>query len=371
MRRALFCTVVVSLLPALVAAAPPKPNHAREIWQRQVEERGFDPEELVHPLTATPEMEAVARDVAGRREPRDQLRHLQQYLFDTERFPFDYDARGTYTAQEAFRRREGNCVSFTNLFIALGRSLGIPLQAALIRRGDSELDGNLVVVNNHMVAVYQHSDGVTVYDFSQSRGDRIAGLFIMDDVWVTSIYLNNKGVEAIRAEDPERAITLLTRARRLTPEFTAVHGNLGVAYRMAGETDKALAVYRDALEFEARDPSVLNNLARLLSSLGREEEAHAALQAASLRDATPYVLITRGDLEMQAGNARKALKLYKKARRADPDLADPWMAMARAHLALDHTKAAHRSVRRALKVDPTHAEARKLADRLGLEAPDD
>lgn len=369
MRKLVFSFVAAALVcgyePAL--AAPPSPDRAMELWHRQVTARGLDPSQVVHPLETTPEMETLARSVAGQREPRDQLRHLQQYLFDTDAFPFDYDAQGTYTAEEAFRRREGNCVSFTNLFIALGRSLGIPLRAALIRRGDSELDGNLVVVNNHMVAVYQHSDGVTAYDFSQSRGDRIAGLFVMDDIWVSSIYLNNKGVEAIRNGDYDTAIELLTRARHLTPEFTAVHGNLGVAYRMSGDVDQALNVYRQALEYEARDPSVLNNLARLLSSLGREDEAHAALQAANLRDATPFLLITRGDLEAQAGNPREALKLYKKARRADPDLADPWVAMARVQLSLGETRAAQRSVRRAVKVDPAHAEARELAERLGIE----
>lgn len=371
MRALLICLLWMVLLPLAVSAAPPVPNHAKDIWRRQVEDRGLDPEEVVHPLTATAEMHELASRVAGQREPREQLRHLQQYLFDTDQFPFNYDARGTYTAREAFQLREGNCVSFTNLFIALGRSLGIPLQAALIRRGDSELDGNLVVVNNHMVAIYQHSDGVTIYDFSQSRGDRIAGLFIMDDVWVSSIYLNNKGVEAIRAESYDRAIGLLTRALRLTPEFTAIHGNLGVAYRLAGDLDRAFDVYQQALELEARDPSVLNNLARLLSSMGREEEAQAALKAASLREATPYLLITRGDLEAREGDHRRALKMYKKAKRADPDLADPWVAMAQAQLALGKERAAHRSLRKALKLEPAHAEARKLAERLGVESATD
>lgn len=371
MHAALLGLLLALLASTATAASPPVPSSSEETWRRQVLEKGLDPDGVVHPLSVTQEMHEVAGRVAGQREPREQLRHLQQYLFDTDQFPFDYDARGTYTAQEAFQRREGNCVSFTNLFIALGRSLGIPLQAALIRRGDSELDGDLVVVNNHMVAVYQHSNGVTVYDFSQSRGDRIAGLFILDDVWVSSIYLNNKGVEAIRAEEYERAIDLLTRARRLTPEFTAIHGNLGVAYRLAGELDRALDVYREALELEARDPSVLSNLARLYSAMGKEDEARAALEAARLRGASPYLLITRGDLEARQGDHRRALKLYRKARRSDPDLAEPWVSMAEAQLALGRHRAARRSVWEALRREPDHDEAQELAERLGVGLSED
>lgn len=68
-----------------------------------------------------------ARAAAGEGTDRERLKSLQQFLFDEERFPFEYETRGTYGAQEAFRLRRGNCVSFTSLFIALGRSLGIPL----------------------------------------------------------------------------------------------------------------------------------------------------------------------------------------------------------------------------------------------------
>lgn len=351
------------------ASREEKPVPTTEEWQRSIRDRGLDPHQVVNPLGISEEMRRLAQQAVGQRSPREQLAHLQRFLFDPDRFTFDYEARGTYTAEEAFARRQGNCVSFTNMFIALGRSLGVPLEAALIRRGDSELDGDLVVVNTHMVAVHQHSDGATIYDFSRSENKQLTGMWVMDDLWVTAVFLNNKGVEALRQGDHEAAIGQLRQAIRLTPDFTAAYANLGVAYRKARQPDQALEVYQQALAGEARDPTVLNNLASLLESLGRTEEAEAALRAASLRNATPFLLITRGDLEVSAGDPRQAEKLYHRARRTDPDLPDPHVALARLKLSQGQDNAARKLVRRALKLDPEHHGARRLAEKLGIEGP--
>ena len=357
--------LLASALP--VAAQPQVVDRYRQQWEQAVARQGLDPAMVVHPLAASEEMYQAALQAAGLREPREQLRQLQAWLFDPQQFPFDYEARETLTAREAFAARRGNCVSFTNLFIALGRSLGVPLQAALIQRGDSELEGDLVVINTHMVAVYQHSDGAVIYDFSRASNRTLTGMWVMDDVWVSAVYMNNKAVEAIRGERYDEAVEILDRVLRLTPDFTAAYGNLGVAHRLAGQPDLAFDVYHRALELEARDPTVLNNLASLLRSLGRTAEAQAALKAASLRGATPYLLVTRGDLEAREGNVREAKKLYRRAHKEDQTLPEPLLALARLYREQNQPDAARRYVRRALRLDPEHPEAVRLAERLGLD----
>lgn len=361
---ALVGLLVAASLWSACAPGLPDPRHAEKVWAEQVRERGLDPSRVVNPVAVTEEMRQTAREVAGRQDPREQLRALQRYLFDPEQFPFDYETRGTYTAAEAFEHRRGNCVSFTNLFIALGRSVGVPLQAALIRRGNAEVEGNLVVVNTHMVAVYSDNDGSTLYDFARSRRDEILGLFLMDDLWISAIYHNNRGVEALRKERYEVASDHLTLSIRLAPEFTAAYGNLGVARRKQGRVEEALEIYNQALAVYDRDPTILNNLASLYQALGREQEARAALEAAKLKDATPFVLITRGNLELAQGNVRKALKLYRRARRSGPDLAEPHLAIARLELQQGREKAARRALENALEIEPDNEQARELEARL-------
>lgn len=354
-------------LPALLAILVPLTGCAtggsssyQTAWLHNVRAAGLDPQEIPNPLQTTEEMETILQENVQAGDPRDQLADIQRYLFDNKKFPFTYDARGTYTAEETFRRREGNCVSFTNLFIALGRSLGIPLQPALILRGEVEKEGDLVVINTHLIALHAHGDGITLYDFAQRREDEIKGLTLLDDLWLTAIFLNNRGVDALREERYEQAIRQLRQATILAPEFTAAYGNLGVAHRKAGNPEDALAVYERALEIEARSPTILNNLASLYRSIGREAEARAALEAADLSTASPYLLITRGDLALAQGDHRQAMKYYKRARRANPKLPGPWLAIARLEIRRDNLEAAQRALDRALKLAPESSEVQQL-----------
>jgi len=311
-------------------------------------------------------MAAAAREAAGEGADRDRLHRLQQLLFDGERFPFEYDAAGTYGAEEAFRLRRGNCVSFTSLFVALGRALGIPLQAALVHVGEVERDGNLVVVNDHMVAVHVEAGDLALYDFAQERRDRpVSGLLLLDDLWLGAVHLNNRGTEELRAGRIQEAVHDLELAIRLAPGFIAPYGNLGVARRMAGDADGALDAYRRALEIDAESPTILGNLAGLYRSLGRPEEAEAELRAADLSGATPFLLITRGDLELAGGRSGQALRLYHRAHRMAPELPEPLLAIARAELARGRPRAARRALDRALERDPGHEAARRLERRLG------
>ena len=352
--------VLLAILVPLTGCATGGSSSYQAAWLHNVRAAGLDPAEIPNPLQTTEQMEEILHDNVQSGDPRDQLSDIQRYLFDNEKFPFTYDARGTYTAAETFRLREGNCVSFTNLFISMGRALGIPLQPALILRGDVEKEDDLVVINTHLIALYAHGDGITLYDFAQRREDEIRGLTLLDDLWLTAIFLNNRGVDALREERYDQAIRQLEQATILAPEFTAAYGNLGVAHRKAGNPEEALAVYQRALEIEARSPTILNNLASLYRSIGREAEARAALEAADLSKASPYLLITRGDLELAQGNHRQALKYYKRARRADPDLPGPWLAIARLEIRRDNLDKARRALDRAMKLAPESSEVQQL-----------
>jgi Tfp pilus assembly protein PilF len=332
-----------------------------EIVRRQ----GVDPSSVVDPLSITEEMRDFARRHARTGPPLEKLRRLNKALFYREEFKFEYDAMATFTAIEAFESRKGNCVAFTNLFIALARCVGVPVQAGLFRyAGKSERRGDLILVNSHLVAVYPHARGLTVYDFYRSREGATGGLRLLGDLWIEAIYFNNKGVQSLREENVEESLGLFEVAITFAPEFSAAHANLGVARRRAGDIAGAFRAYRTALQIEPRDPAVLGNLAALYRSLGRGREARAALLAADLSSASPFHLITRGDLAMEDGNVVEAIRLYRRAHRLQRDLPDPLLALARAEIARGELRAARRAVEKALKADPASAEARSLKDEL-------
>lgn len=360
-----FLALLTCLVGVVVVAAPPEAERAFERWRRGVARRGLDPSRIENPLAVTPEVERVAREVAPIGSEYTRLSRLQAWLFDQEDFPFDYASRGTRTAAETLERREGNCVSFTSLFIALGRAAGVEVGAAmLVAPTLVERDDDLIVVNTHIVAVQPWSGGLRIFDFNRQTRQGLLGLEPVDDVQFTAIHVNNRGADELREGRYEAARELLETAVRLWPEFAGAWGNLGVVRRRQGDVAAAYAAYGRALEIAPRNPTILTNLAALHESQGRQDEARDALLAARLRDASPHTLIVRGDLELANGNISRAMGLYRKATRRWRDRPEPRLALARGELARGRERAALRHVERALELAPDDPAALRMKRRI-------
>ncbi len=360
--------LVVALLAGALAASGCRSgapgthlNLSPEEWRRVVAERGVDPGDVPMPMYVSPAIRAVAEEIGGPGDDRERLRRLQAALLDRRSYAFEYDTVATFTAAEAFAARRGNCVSFTNLFIAFGRALGIPLQAALLfRRARSEREGDLVMVFNHMVAVHPKGRYNTIYDFYQTRDETQVDLRLIDDLAVAAISASNRGIEALRQGDLARAHGLLERATKLDPSLPDLLSNLGIAKWRQGDRDGALAVFRRGLELDAHRPALLHNIAALFIEQGRRNEARAALAAANTREASPYLSVVQGDLELAGGSPKAALRAYRRANRESPQLVEALIGIARAERALGNEGAARRALQKALKLRPEESEIRSL-----------
>lgn len=322
-------------------------------WEAELAKRGVDPKKAPHPMLATPGIRELASRTGGGGAQKDQLRRMQLALMDRENYTFEYEGLSTHSAAETFERRRGNCVSFTNLFIALGRSLNIPLQAGLlVRRGQSTREGDLVVVYGHMVAVLPGGKSATIYDFYQRREETGGGVVLVDDLAVAAISASNWAVHFLRKGELEQAEGSAETAVRLAPDMPDVWGNLGLVRWRKGDRDGAFAAFRSGLRIDSQKPSLLNNIAGLYLEMGRPEDARTALAAANYGYASPYFFIAYGDVEFARGNFKDALRYYKRAHRLDPKIAEPLLAVSRAESALGDEAAARKALEKASKLKP-------------------
>ena len=338
-----------------------------ETWSTRLALRGVPGADAPNPMTLTPAMAAFARDAGGSGKDDERLERLRLALLDGKTFAFEYEKSTTFTATEAFEARRGNCVSFTNLFIALGRALGSRLQAALVpTHAASEKQGDLVVTHDHMVAVFSRPGGRTarVYDFFQSAEKPTGPLVLLDDLEVAAVRASNRGVEHLSRGENAEARRDFELAVRLGPALASLWANLGLAAWRTGDTPSALAAYHRGLERDPGSPSLHQNLAALYVDEGRPAEARAALASMDTTRASPYVFLVAGDLELSGGAVQKAIASYRRAAAADPKLAEPWVRIARAELVRGRPAAARKAIERALNIEPGSDEARRLLDKI-------
>jgi Flp pilus assembly protein TadD len=371
MRQRSGIALATLLVPAIVApgcsilTARDPVFLSPEEWTRALRDREVEPAGIPNPLETTDEIRAFAREVAGSGSMFDRLSRIQGAMFDRSMFTIDQESPETLTAAEAFERRRGNCVSFTNLFLAMARSLGIQLQAGLvIQRESSEKKDDLVLVYTHMVAVVRFVKGFAIYDFFAASERRGAEIRLLDDMALTGILVSNRGVTALRDHDFPLALARFEAAVRLAPQFTGGWGNLGLARWKMGDAAGALAAYRLALAVDSHQPTVLHNLAAMYQAQGKFESAKAALAAADLKTVSPHSLIVRGDLELSSGDVKEALRNYRAARSLAPKSPDPLVAIAKAESIRGNRDAAREALEKAVRLAPDDDAIRKLLESL-------
>jgi tetratricopeptide (TPR) repeat protein len=365
--RAFRTIGVISLLVAASTAAFGAKSKISSLtppqWREALLELSLDPDSITNPAAFTPEIIAASRSATERaKTPLEKLDQIQQYLFDPDN-AFTYDFVGTLTAGEAFKDRKGNCVAFTNLFISMSRAVGIPVQAALVspRKGAAETEGDLELVKNHIVALYRHSAGSTVYDFYTSRTGAPVAIQPIDDLWNAAIYINNLGVTALKEQDLELALVRFSLALQLAPNYAPVYGNAGVALRRMGDTQGAFDYYLLALLIEPRNLSIRGNL---LGSL--DDKVELADQALLATDAespeySATKLMARATNKLAMTRVKEALSLYRRAHRAAPEWIEPVIAMAQCELLLGHPSEAGQYLGDALAMDATNTSALRLS----------
>lgn len=293
----------------------------------------------------------------------------------------DYARHPTRDALGTFRARAGNCLSFVNLFVGVGRHLGLaPFYVEVRDLGRWERRDGLVLGHGHVVAGLYVEGELRTFDFLPYRARTYRGLEILDDARAAARFFNNRGAEALLAGDAGEARRLFERAAALDPAFVEAANNLGVWHVRHGDAREAERIFRGALERAAGPPDpetngepdgpshddallpLLGNLERLLRRQGRTAEADALLaRAESLRHRNPFVHLVRAELALERDETGAAFEALRRALALAPELPEAHLGLARVHLALGRPAAARRHLDRALELDPRHPEALEMA----------
>ena len=311
-------------------------------------------------LTVMLEADAEARINPSLSESR-RTEAILDYVFGY--LELDYNLSPTRSAEEAFLAREGNCLSFVNLFVGLGRHYRLnPFYVEVQDYQRWNYQDGVVVSRGHIVAGMYIDGDLSTFDFLPYSPKSYRDFNPIDDLAAMAHYYNNLGAEALMEERFEDAERYLTIANQLAPEFDKAVNNLGVFYLRAGEAERASEILEAGLEVHAGDIPLMTNLARSYQQRGLSEQAEQLfVELEKVNRTNPFFYVYRGDMALAQGDAETALEYMRKAYQTDSDLPEVHVGLVRVYLQVGRLREARHHVERALKLDATHEEARKYA----------
>jgi tetratricopeptide (TPR) repeat protein len=219
-----------------------------------------------------------------------------------------------------------------------------------------------------VVAVYKQGGQILMYDFAQSRRITAVGMRILQDNWITAMYLNNLGVQDLREGRLGRAQERLEMAVAMAGNFAMAFNSLGVVYRRQGDHERALNAYVLAMNGWGADSITASNLRLVyLRESGYDQDERLPRPQDLASDTSSAIMIRMGHAWMARGKTKLALQLYGRAAEQLPDSVEPLLARARAEMYRRQPGLAIRSLSRVLSLAPDHKVAGHLASHLKLQ----
>jgi tetratricopeptide (TPR) repeat protein len=263
----------------------------------------------------------VAEHVRGAKSGREKMRRLLTGMIDSGLLSLDYNQVETKTAKQTYYDRVGNCISFTNLFIALGREAGLDVVYQTVDVPPLWYsDSDLVILNKHINVLVRTKFGDRIavdFNIPEFKGNYDSR--IVSDRHAFALYHNNIAMDALTAGDIETSFRYLKKAILMDPDIAGPWINLGVLYSRQKLPDFALAAYKMGLDLDPDNRSGMTNVAALYRSLGKTGAANRySRRIRAYQKRNPYFHYSRAryafendDIDEALERVTRAIKLKK------------------------------------------------------------
>lgn len=271
---------IFALLTACAAQAPRSPPiganellSATTLFGAPVD---FEPIGAERVTALDEEMRAFVQErIRGATEPQLKLARLMAAMQERGLSSLEYSQIGTRTVQDTFHAGQGNCLSFTMLFVALAREAGLRVSYQMVDTPPawSSVSG-VLVRNNHintLIKTGYNKDYTVDFNLAEFRSEYTRRL--VSDDYALALFYNNMGAEALINEDYETSFAYLSKALQTYPDVAGAWNSLGLLYSRQGLSRHAESAYLQALKADPRDRSALTNLVALYNTTGQAELA--------------------------------------------------------------------------------------------------
>jgi tetratricopeptide (TPR) repeat protein len=309
-------------------------------YQRKLEKlvvaKGVDPSQVIFPDRLNEEMrEWLYERVPPRPHAERYLADLLWALEGPDGLALQYESGYTGTAEEVFSSRQYNCLSFSHLYLALAREIGVDAQYFGVERSRRfRRDGDVVLVSGHVTVGFGTGKNRRVLRFAVRPDADYRSAKPLSDLTALGLYYSNRGAEMIQSGDVQSAAEWLGTATRLAPHLPGTWVNLGVARRRLGDLEGAEGAYLRALEVGERFFPAYRNLAALYKVRGQRELQEKMFGLLGGRgNRNPYTWLALGDHSLEQKRFAEAGRYYRRALGLTRYQAEPMAALGMLALA--------------------------------------
>ncbi len=294
MVRASLLGVVVLVATAASAAAANRGPALDEEELLEGSALAFEPSALAIPTRdevfgLDAEMTAFVAPFAALRDSRQRLAGLIEALEERGMFSLDY-SEITRTASATFHGKQGNCLSFTILFVALARAAGLTATYQSVEVPPSWTNDGQVVIASHVNTVVRTGRGEeTTVDFNIRTYQGEQQRRRVNDSYALGLFYTHLGAEALLRGEDAASFAYLREAARARSDIAGIWVNLGVLYARYGRFEHAEAAYLRAIDVDDGEQSAYANLALAYDALGEPElAAEYRERVQDYRERNPY-----------------------------------------------------------------------------------
>ena len=363
--RRLALRALLGALPLLMGCASPRPLGPPRTVAALVAEGRAQSLDLQDPFALDPTIEAVAdREIGRSGSPHERLKRIIRYLTDHVGLAFRYRSNLTLTARQAFEQKQGNCLAYTNLIVAIARYLGVPAYFIHVQEpgGFYEKDG-LYYVASHMAVGYGGPDPgsqsispeMTVVDLNSEVTDWAPWMYEpIDDVTAFGLFYNNIAVARMEEGDFPYAEKLMRFLIRADPRLKEVYNNLGVLYNRSGRYRSALRLFQDALRrFPTYQPLYPNAVDAANGAGDFALVRRLQAREVALRRKDPLLSFSLGLDRFRARDYSAAAEDFRRAIRSEPPSPILYAWLCRALLSEGQIARGRSAYAKAQELDPT------------------
>ena len=206
---------------------------------------------------------------------------LLRKLVDNGYFERGYERHLTQTAADTFATKSGNCLSFTNLFVALARMARLEARYQVVDVPPSfDSDLGLLFRNTHINVLVRNADirgagrGDLTVDFNRVDTEEYRSVLV-SDAYAAGLFYNNLSVNHWREGDNRQAFAYLAKALETYAGNPDLWVNLGAFYSKHGAYEHALAAHYRALRIDRRSRPAMAGLAAAYAGRGDMEISDA------------------------------------------------------------------------------------------------